>query len=90
MRRAELRDQDVELQGQRQRAGGVQPRDTARLLRHRQARGRAQLVVRGVEAEAVLPLWALLRPQGLPCGAVLLADLGDYLLPRFLFVQRFY
>lgn len=64
VRGQELCCEDDELQGQG-RAVGLQPRDPARVLGHGQARGRAQLVVRGVQAPAVLPVRALLRPQGL-------------------------
>lgn len=60
----DMRHPDAELQ--EPRACRLQRRHPAGFLRHGQARVGSELVVRGVQPEAVLPLRALLKPQGHP------------------------
>jgi hypothetical protein len=57
-----MRYQDAELQ--KPRACRLQHRHPGGFLWYRQARVGSELMVRSVQPEAILPVWALLKPQG--------------------------
>lgn len=81
-RETNLRYQNTELQDPR--ACRLQHRHPAGLLRHWQTRVSSKLMVWGGQPATILPVWALLQPQGHPEWPVQQVLLGCLAWPLFI------